>query len=42
MLIPLSGADRNKIAEDILRYLEFHTESSINVRSLRVLHELFL
>ena len=42
MLIPLSGADRNKIAEEILRYLEFHTESSINVRSLRVLHELFL
>ena len=42
MLIPLSGSERNKIAEDILRYLEFHTESSINVRSLRVLHELFL
>ncbi len=42
MLVPLSGADRNKIAEEILRYLEFHTESSINVRSLRVLHELFL
>ena len=42
MLIPLTGADRNKIAEDILRYLEFHTESTINVRSLRVLHELFL
>lgn len=41
MLIPLSGAVRNEIAEDILRYLEFHTESSINVNSLKVLRELF-
>jgi len=41
MLIPLTGADRNAIAEDLLRYLEFHTESSINVRSLKVLRELY-
>lgn len=41
MLIPLSGAVRNEIAEDILRYIEFHTESSINVNSLKVLRELF-
>lgn len=41
MLIPLSGAARNEIAEDILRYIEFHTESSINVNSLKVLRELF-
>ena len=41
MLIPLSGAVRNEIAEDILRYIEFHTESSLNVNSLKVLRDLF-
>ncbi len=41
MLIPLNGVTRNEIAEEILRYIEFHTESSLNVNSLRVLRELF-
>ena len=41
MLIPLSGAVRNDIAEEILRYIEFHTESALNVNSLKVLRELF-
>ncbi len=41
MLIPLNGLTRNEIAEEILRYIEFHTESSLNVNSLRVLRELF-
>ncbi len=41
MLIPLNGAVRNEIAEEILRYIEFHTESSLNVNSLKVLRELF-
>ena len=41
MLIPLSGEARNEIAEDILRYIEFHTESSLNINSLRVLREIF-
>ena len=41
MLIPLSGSVRNEIAEDILRYIEFHTESSLNINSLKVLRELF-
>lgn len=41
MLIPMSGSLRNEIAEGILRYLEYHTESAINVNSLKVLHELF-
>ena len=41
MLIPLNGASRNEIAEEILRYIEFHTESSLNVNSLKVLRELF-
>ena len=41
MLIPLNGAVRNEIAEEILRYIEFHTESAVNVNSLKVLRELF-
>lgn len=41
MLIPLSGALRNDIAASIIRYLEFHTESTIHIRSLSVLRELF-
>ena len=42
MLIPLSGAVRNELAEEILKYIEFHTESAVNVNSLKVLHELFI
>lgn len=41
MLIPLNGAVRNEVAEGILRYIEFHTESSLNINSLRVLREIF-
>ena len=41
MLIPLNGAARNEIAEEILRYIEYHTESSVNVNSLKALRELF-
>ena len=41
MLIPLTGQLRNEIAEEILRYIEFHTESSVNINSLRVLRDLF-
>ncbi len=41
MLIPLSGQVRNEIAEEILRYIEFHSESSVNINSLKVLRELF-
>ena len=40
MLIPLSGQMRNEIAEEILRYIEFHSESAVNVNSLKVLREL--
>ena len=42
MLIPLNGTVRNEIAEEILRYIEYHTESSVNVNSLKVLRELFV
>lgn len=41
MTIPLSGAVRNELAESILRYIEYHSESSVNVKSLKVLRELF-
>lgn len=41
MLIPLSGIARNEIAESLLRYIEYHSESSVNVKSLKVLRELF-
>ena len=41
MLIPLNGTIRNEIAEEVLRYIEFHTESTLNINSLRVLRELF-
>ena len=41
MLIPLSGQVRNDLASSLIRYLEFHTESTINIRSLAVLRELF-
>ena len=42
MLIPMNGVMRNEIAEGILKYIEVHTESSINVNSLKVLRELFV
>lgn len=41
MLVPLRGEDRNALCEDLIRYLEYHTESSINIRSLTVLREVF-
>lgn len=41
MLIPLNGPVRNEIAEEILRYIEFHIDSTLKVNSLKVLRELF-
>ena len=41
MLIPLSGQVRNDLASSLIRYLEFHPEATINIRSLAVLRELF-
>ncbi len=42
MLIPMTGVKRNELAEGIIRYLEYHTESAININSLNVLRELFI
>ena len=41
MLVPMSGELRNDIAEKLLKYIEYHTESAVNVNSLKVLRELF-
>lgn len=41
LIYPLNGDARNEIAEVLLRYISYHTECQLNVRSLRVLHELF-
>lgn len=41
MLVPLTGEARNDIAERLLKYIEYHTESSVKVNSLKILHELF-
>lgn len=41
MMIPLSGQVRNEIADAILRYIEFHSGTAVNVNSLKVLRELF-
>ncbi len=40
MLLPMSGTVRNHLAAQLLKYIEFHSESEINIRSLKVLHEL--
>jgi len=41
MLIPMSGRTRNEMAESLLRYIGFHAETSLNIRSLAVLRELY-
>lgn len=41
LLLPLTGIARNEIAESILKYIEHHTESAVNIRSLAVLRELY-
>lgn len=41
MLVPLNGTARSEIASLLIRYLSYHTETRIELRSLRVLQELF-
>ena len=41
MILPLNGVARSEIAESLLDYLRFHTESSLNIQSLKVLRELY-
>lgn len=41
MLYPLNGEARNAIAASLLKYIGYHAESSMDVRSLSVLRELY-
>ena len=41
MLMPMNGTLRNELSECIIRYIEYHTESTININSLKVLREVF-
>lgn len=41
MLLPLTGETRGALCEVLLRYLSYHTDTNIQVKSLQVLHELY-
>lgn len=41
LMVPLSGNSRNEIAGILLEYLGYHIESRMDIRSLRVLRELY-
>lgn len=41
MLIPLNGKTRGEIADALVRYLGYHLDFNLNIRSLAVLGELF-
>jgi len=41
MLLDLNGKSRNEIASILLKYLSVHTETNINIQSLKVLGEIF-
>ena len=41
MLIPLTGEKRSEISSSLLRYIEFHTELPLKIRSLEVLREIY-
>ena len=42
MLMPLSGFLRNEICEGVLRYIEYHSESTLIINLLKVIRELFI
>ncbi len=41
LTLPLNGESRNEIAESLLKYLSYHTEAAIDVKSLPVLREIY-
>lgn len=41
MMVPLNGGDRSEIAGILLKYLGDHCETSLNIRSLQILKEIF-
>lgn len=40
MAVPLKGTDRKELVEAVIRWLEYHTGSRIELRSLAVLHQI--
>ena len=42
LILPLTGAQRNDIADRLLEYLGSHCEMKLNVKSLKVLRELYI
>ena len=38
--LPMTGAERKELIEAVIRWLEFHTGSRIDLRSLSVLHQI--
>ena len=41
LLLPLNGEQRNRIADALLKYIGYHSESTLNIQSLKVLREIF-
>lgn len=41
MLEPMSGEERNSLASVMLKYISYHADTPVNVKSLPVLRELF-
>jgi DNA repair protein RecO (recombination protein O) len=41
MLVQLTGPVRNTLCESVLKYLEYHTDQPIRIKSLAVLRELY-
>ena len=41
MLMPMNGEMRNALSEILLKYIAHHSESALNVQSLKVLRELY-
>ncbi len=41
MLVQLTGPVRNSLCESVLKYLEYHTDQPIRIKSLAVLRELY-
>ena len=41
MLIPMTGESRASLCEIMIRYLEFHSETPLNIRSLSILNEIY-
>ena len=40
MALAMTGADRKELIEAVIRWLEYHTGSRIELRSISVLHQL--